>query len=271
MLLVDGFSLGAWLAAFLVYGTLRSQALLRKAHRTNREQLRQLEAAHAELYRSSVQAMGYAALTERTRLARDIHDGLGHRLTSLIVQLQALRLTIGRDATKSAEMVEDLLDTARQGMQEVRMAVKEWSDDDSRLGAAALKGLVSQTEARTRLAIRYEERELLTPWPEEHGIILYRVLQEALTNILKHAEAKQAVVRVEEAGRELTLTVRDDGSYRAQEPLEPGFGLRGMKERCEAAGGRLVFRALSPHGLELETRLPLAHDDEGERYHDRTG
>lgn len=257
MMLVDGLSYGALAAAVLMYMTIRNQSLLREAHRTNRKQLERLEAAYSELQQTSVQAMGYAALTERTRLARDIHDGLGHQMTSLIIQLQALKLMIPKDPAAAANSVDDMLKVARKGMDEVRLAVKEWSDDEKGLGPIALKGLISQVEAHSSVRIQYKEIGPIGQWPVECSAILYRILQEALTNILKHADANRVEVAVEEENEHVKLLITDDGHFSSEKPLHFGFGLSGMIERCKAAGGSVVFSANSPNGLQIQAMIPL--------------
>jgi signal transduction histidine kinase len=257
MMLVDKVSYGALIAAVLMYIAVRNQSLLREAHRTNRKQLEQLNTAYSELQQTSVQAMGYAALTERTRLARDIHDGFGHQMTSLIVQLQALKLMIPQDPAGAANSVDETLKVARKGMDEVRLAVKEWSDDEKGLGPIALKGLVSQIEANSMVQIQYKEIGPIGGWPVECSVILYRILQEALTNILKHADAKQVNIVVEEENEHVKLLITDDGYFSDEKPLNFGFGLNGMIERCKSAGGSIVFSANSPNGLKIQAVIPL--------------
>jgi signal transduction histidine kinase len=257
MMLVDKVSYGALIAAVLMYIAVRNQSLLREAHQMNRKQLEQLNTAYSELQQTSVQAMGYAALTERTRLARDIHDGFGHQMTSLIVQLQALKLMIPQDPAGAANSVDEILKVARKGMDEVRLAVKEWSDDEKGLGPIALKGLVSQIEANSILRIVYKEIGPIGEWPVECSVILYRILQEALTNILKHADAKQVDIVVEEESEHVKLLITDDGYFSDEKPLNFGFGLNGMIERCKSAGGSIVFSANSPNGLKIQAVIPL--------------
>lgn len=257
MMIVDGFSYGALLAAILLYVTLHYHSLLREAQRTNERQLEQLGAAYSELQQYSIQAMGYAALTERTRLARDIHDGLGHQLTSLIIQLQALRLMIPQDPIAAANRVDELLKVARKGMEEIRLAVKEWSEDETGLGPIALKGLVSQTEANSLLRIDYQEAGPLSEWSVESSVILYRILQEALTNILKHAEANHVSILLKEDEEHVKLTIVDDGQFSGETALNFGFGLSGMMERCKSAGGSLTFSPNAPTGLRIEAVIPL--------------
>jgi signal transduction histidine kinase len=86
--------------------------------------------------------MRYAALEERTRLAREIHDGIGHQLTSLIVQLQALEIMLPNNPEDASRAVTQMLGISRRAMAEVRLAVREWSSDEMGLGLVALKGLV---------------------------------------------------------------------------------------------------------------------------------
>lgn len=257
MMMVDEVSFGALFAAILMYIAVRNQSLLRIAHQTNQKQLAQLNAAYSELQQTSIQAMGYAALTERTRLAREIHDGLGHQMTSLIVQLQALKLMIPNDPVTAANNVDELLKVARTGMEEVRLAVREWSEDEKGLGPIALKGLVSQVEAHSRLRMIYKEVGPLSEWPVERSVILYRILQEALTNILKHADANQVNILLEEKYKQVKLIISDDGHFSSEKTLKFGFGLSGMIERCKAVGGSIQFTPNSPHGLKIEAVVPL--------------
>ncbi|WP_170105094.1 sensor histidine kinase [Desmospora activa] len=257
MMMIDQLSVGALFAAVLMYFAVRNQSLLRLAHQTNQKQLAQLNAAYSELQQTSIQAMGYAALTERTRLAREIHDGLGHQMTSLIVQLQALKLMIPNDPVTATNNVDELLKVARTGMEEVRLAVREWSEDEKGLGPIALKGLVSQVKANSRLQMKYKEIGPLSEWPVERSVILYRVLQEALTNILKHADANQVHIYLEEKNKHVKLIISDDGHFSSEKTLTIGFGLGGMMERCKAVGGSIQFTPNSPHGLKIEAVIPL--------------
>ncbi|KON88124.1 hypothetical protein AF332_15785 [Sporosarcina globispora] len=257
MMMLDKVSYGALAAAVLMYFAVRNQSLLRDAHRTNQKQLAQLNASYSELQQTSVQAMGYAALTERTRLAREIHDGLGHQMTSLIVQLQALKLMIPRDPAAASKNIDELLKVARKGMVEIRLAVKEWSEEEKGHGSIALKGLVSQFEANSLIRIEYKEIGSITEWTVERSVIFYRILQEALTNILKHSGANKVNVLLEEENGHVKLIITDDGHFSGDKPLDLGFGLRGMIERCKSAGGNILFTPNTPHGLRIEAVIPL--------------
>jgi signal transduction histidine kinase len=247
-----------------VYLGIRSIRIRQDAYRTSQRHLyelneahRELQEAHAELQEASVYSMRYAALEERTRLAREIHDGIGHQLTSLIVQLQALEIMLPGDPEKASELVSQLLQISRQTMAEIRLAVREWSDDEMGLGLIALKGLISQTQARSTIQFSFIQESEITEWPIEISIVLYRVLQESLTNILRHSNAVSVEVRIKETNDKLALTISDNGQYTGDTPLTPGFGIKGIIERCKLQGGTCNIIPERPNGLRIEVILPI--------------
>jgi signal transduction histidine kinase len=250
--------------ALTLYVSVRAINIYKEAHRASQRHLEALDAAHeelrqahAELQEASALSMRYAALTERARLAREMHDGLGHQLTSLIVQLQALQVMLANEPERASDEVQAILRVAREAMAEIRHAASEWREDESGLGPVALQGLVSQTAARSRLALAFRTHGAISEWPVEMSVALYRILQEALTNIMRHAHATSATVTLEERDRRVILTVTDDGDYTASAGLTPGFGLRGVMERSEALGGSCALSPATPHGLILRITLPL--------------
>jgi signal transduction histidine kinase len=251
--------------AIILYVCIRAINSLKEAYRLSQLHLQELNEAHRELQQmhealqeAGVHSMRYAALAERTRLARDMHDGLGHQLTSLIVQLQALEIMLPGDPVQAANAVPGMLEAARQAMAEVRQAVGAWREDESGLGLAALKGLVSQSVANAHLALEFQQDDDLSDWSVEASVTLYRILQEALTNIMRHAEATTASIQVQERNQQVILTVSDNGRYTENRPLTPGFGIRGIMERSQALGGSCTFAQNRPHGLRLRVTLPNA-------------
>ncbi len=242
-----------WLAIVL-YICIRAINIYKEAYRLSQQHVKELDEAHRELQQTytalqeaSVHSVRYAALTERTRLARDMHDGLGHQLTSLIVQLQALEIMLPGDPQRAAETVPAMLSVARQAIAEVRQAAREWSEneDEHRLGLAALKSLVSQSAAHSSLALEFQQDDDLSDWPVEVSVALYRILQEALTNIMRHAEATTVTIQVQERDQQVVVTISDNGRYTANMEISPGFGLKGIKERSQALGGSctLVYQS----------------------------
>ena len=254
----------AWIAlpvVFALYMSIRALNLYKASDRLNRESLERLRQTYAELQAATVQSMRYAALAERTRLAREIHDGLGHRLTSLIVQLQTLELMLPGDPERAAQAIKPMLEVSRQAMAEVRLAVETWREDESGLGLAALQGLISQFSTYTPLDLEIESEGEFSEWPVGVSAELYRILQEALTNVLRHAQAQKAYVRIQEKDERVFLSVSDDGRYTGAAGLIPGFGLQGIQERCQSLGGFLRLDQNGPHGLSLEIAIPLKQPD----------
>src|SRR6266566_5624626 len=254
-----------------LYFCVRAINKYKEAHRLSQlhvqlldEAHQELQQTHAALQEASVHSMRYAALAERTRLARDMHDGLGHQLTSLIVQLQALEIMLPGDPAQAANAVPAMLEIARKAMAEIRLAVRDWSEDESGLGLIALKGLVSQSAAHSHLALEFHQDDDLSDLAVEMSVALYRILQEALTNIMRHAEETLASIQVQERYQQVILTVSDNGHYTEHTPLTPGFGIKGIMERSQSLGGSCTISQNQPHGLKLQVMLPntlLAQDD----------
>lgn len=217
----------------------------------------ELQRAHRELEEATVRSLRYAVSEERTRIARDIHDSIGHGLTSVIVQMQALPFMIQANPAEAEQALGTVLDVARNCLTEVRNVVHRMARDDAGLGLAALKSLAKLVQEQSRLDIRFEVSGEVSPWSPEVSETLYRVLQEALTNVIRHADASAVEIRVQESGRELTMRVQDNGPFLDEAPPAAGFGMSGMKARCEAVGGSLAVRTRKPHGIELEATVPL--------------
>ncbi|MEK4258711.1 sensor histidine kinase [Paenibacillus odorifer] len=263
--LIYSLSLSGFLGLLCVILVARSIKIRRDAHyltTLHLEELnkthKELEATHNELQEAMVHSVRYAALEERTRLASEIHDGLGHQLTSLIVQLQALQIMQVNDPKRAAESTSQLITIARQAMAEVRVAVKEWSNDEMGLGLVALKGLVAQTQSRSSIHFKLNQKSEVTEWPIETSIVLYRVLQESLTNVLRHSNATIASIDIEEVNDTIYLTVTDNGVTAKEEPLNLGYGLNGVTKRCKASGGYCFFSSIEPHGFRLQAVVPVA-------------
>lgn len=232
-----------------------------------------LQQAHEELEQATVQSLRYAVLEERSRIARDIHDSIGHRLTSVIVQLQALPYVLKSDPTESERIVRTVLEVARSCLQEVRAVVHEMGTDESGAGIVSLRSLVQQTSAvpgtpKISLNIEGEETNRQQEWPPQVAAALYRCLQEALTNTIRHAQAHQVEITVQQSEGELMLIYRDDGILKPGEPLQEGFGLGGIRKRCRDVGGECRIEAQEPHGIAIHIALPLEIDrDKGDEQH----
>lgn len=221
-----------------------------------------LQEAHRELEQATVQSLRYAVLEERGRIARDLHDSIGHRLTSVIVQLQALPYVLKNDSEESERIVRTVLEVARSCMQEVRSVVHAMGTDESGAGLISLRSLIQQTAkmpgAPTVTLNVIDEGSSTSPeWTPEIAATLYRCVQEALTNTIRHAEAESVEITIESRPSEVSLRYADDGKLQPGEPLREGFGLGGIRKRCRNVGGSCEIFAQAPQGIVIEIGLPL--------------
>jgi signal transduction histidine kinase len=198
-----------------------------------------------------------AAANERNRMAREIHDTLGHYLTVIHVQLEAARAVLGHDPERGMLAVSRAQALAKDGLAAVRQSVKALREEGSVDGIAEqLASLVdSARDERFRAALTISG----TPRPVSAAVALalHRTMLEALTNVRKHAEA--ANVDIALAFRDdgvVQLRVHDDGKGAVQETVGTGFGLRGIRERAEQLKGRASYRMAPNQGFTLEIELP---------------
>ncbi|WP_165279957.1 sensor histidine kinase [Paenibacillus protaetiae] len=223
---------------------------------------RKLQAAQSELEHAAMQSMRYAVMEERNRIARDIHDSVGHQLTSVIVQLQALPYALQSNKEETMQIARNVLLVAKQCLQEVRGVVHARGGDQAGTGLIALRALVRQASAASGIPIEWKAPDGGEEWPAEQSAVLYYCLQEALTNMIRHSEASKAVVAVEQLDGEVRMVVRDNGLFAGGDGWAEGFGLNGMKQRCREAGGSCRVTAVHPHGMEIAIQLPLETEKE---------
>ncbi|HEX6057059.1 MAG TPA: sensor histidine kinase [Intrasporangium sp.] len=214
----------------------------------------ELAVANAQLRDLSAQAEELATMRERTRVARDIHDGLGHHLTVVGMQVQAARAVLARDPTKADGLLRQAEDQARQALTSVRESVAALREArPAEPLSDQLRRLVAESAAAglpTTVEVEGGERRLA----RDVQVALYRAAQEGLTNARKHANAHSAVVRLAYLPDLVRLEVRDDG--RGLGRSSDGFGLIGIRERAERLGGSLTIESTPGTGVAVRVELP---------------
>ncbi|WP_046728671.1 sensor histidine kinase [Streptomyces humi] len=194
-----------------------------------------------------------AALAERARIAREIHDVLAHSLSAQMVHLEAARLLIerGADREQILERVVAARGMARDGLAETRQALSALRGELTPL-EDFLTELVGSTDG-AEVTVTGERRAL----PAEASQTVRRVAQEALTNVRKHAHGARVRVRLAYSEHEVTLDVRDSGGRPGElTGAGGGYGLLGMRERAELLGGSLEA-ARDDEGFEVRLRVPV--------------
>ncbi len=195
---------------------------------------------------------------ERRRLRRDLHDGLGAQLAGLNVQAGTLRRLIPRDPAAADELVVELREELRAAIADIRRLVYDLRPpalDDLGL-VAALHQLAERYGAEGgQLRVLVEAPEDLGHLPAAVEVAVYRIMQEALTNVVRHAQTKTCVVRLA-VDEDVTLDVVDDG-VGIPAGRAAGVGLYSMRERAAELGGSCVVESISGGGTRVMVRLPL--------------
>ena len=246
----------SWPLAFVVgICTLAVESMKKQVE--TQELLTELESAHAELKRYAEQARELAVSEERNRLAREIHDSVGHHLTVVNVQLEAASKLLSRDPGRAAEAVARAKGAASEALSEARRAVRALRPGavERRAGLRALDDVVREFRD-SGVAVSFEVTGEGRPLPRETELVLYRTLQEGLTNAFKHSGAGRVDVRLDTRGERVRLSVMDDGRGVGGEPVG-GFGLSGLRERVEAARGVMRAGDAPGGGFALEVELPV--------------
>jgi signal transduction histidine kinase len=226
--------------------------------------LRDLETANAELTRQAERVKMLAIAEERSRIAREVHDSLGHHLTAINLQLQNAERFAERDPERSWQKVREARASTLLALAEVRRSVRALKPSAlaEQNGVAALSALArSFAGAGPEVTFRVVGQERLLA--EATELVLYRALQEGLTNAAKHATARKVAVELTFEPDVVRLTIADDGAGAPDGFLDGGFGLPALRERVEARGGTLLTGNRPEGGFRLEVSLP--DDAEPER------
>jgi signal transduction histidine kinase len=239
--------------------------------RTSRARARALDERAGALQEQSDQLMhrraadvARAAAEERARIARDMHDVLAHAVAVMVVQAEAGPVVVRSDPDRAERTFDTIAEAGRDAMVQLRAMLgilKGEQDAGVRVppsGVAAVAGLVAQLD-RTSLRAGLCSEGQPHPLPAVAEVAAYRIVQEALTNVVKHAGAELVTVRLAWKDTDLVITVSDDGRGRADawaRSAVDGHGLIGIRERAAACGGVAHAGPAPGGGFQLTARLP---------------
>ena len=247
------FNVVYFVAAYLFGSTAWLAARRQHEVELQTEALRQSQADLAE----------QAVLQERVRIARELHDVVAHHVAVMGVQAAASRRVMDRDPDKAKTALAAVEQTARTAVEELQrlLVVLRATDDPRHAEHSAGHGL-DQVETLLRgareanLAVTYQVFGDEVPLPDSVSLAVYRILQEALTNTIKHGRASIVDVRIRYLNHEIEVDVTDDGRA-APGTSGSGLGLIGMRERVSAHDGVLETGARDGGGFRVRARLPL--------------
>jgi signal transduction histidine kinase len=228
--------------------------------RTRRAYLRELEDKAVRLEREREESARRAAAEEQSRMARELHDVIAHGVSVMVLQASGGREVIDADPTRAREALRSIEETGREALTELRRLLGVADERAASLapqpGLPQLETLVDQVRgAGLPVALEFEGPHGDVPAGVE--LSAYRVVQEALTNTLRHAFARQAWVFVRRRDDELEVEVLDDGAGPPPQATTGGHGLVGMRERVGLFGGELQAGQRIDGGFRVRARFPL--------------
>lgn len=231
-----------------------------------------LEIAHSQLAETAAQEQELAVLRERTRLAREMHDTLGHALVLVSVKLEAAQRLRERDPQRCDHELEVTKEIVRDSMKELRASIANLRSPalEREPACRALSRYAREMAQRGDLRVSYDLHPDIEGLPEPVEETLWKVGQEALANIEKHAQARNVLLHISRQDSQVLMKIQDDGvglpadlCQRAKEDTDSyespsgHYGLNGMQERVKNMRGQLAIHSRREHGTTIEITLPL--------------
>ncbi len=248
-----------WIAVLLVSGlvVLFLHLLVEAALKEHRGQV-QLADANERLRRYALKVEELAAVQERNRIARELHDALGHSLTAFSIHLEAALRLLESDPERAKALLSELKLLNATALQDVRESVAALRADplQGRPLAVAIADLVAEFQHSTGIEPEFDIAVKQT-LPRELSFAVYRIIQESLTNICKYAAATEVSIAIDRTDRHLKVAIADNGRGFELSQNKTGFGLQGMQERALALAGQLNVVTAPGRGCRVEAILPL--------------
>ena len=214
--------------------------------------------ANRRLREYALKIENQATLQERNRIAREIHDSVGHYLTAQSIQLENTAVFLESDRLKAANHLEKARQLGKNALTNIRASVAALRQD--RTGERSLEveieELIAEFQSNMNIAIA-SKVVLISLLPAEVNTTLYRIAQEALTNIAKHSQANKVKLHLEQTAQKVTLSIHDNGCGFDKNNNTTGFGLQGMKERTAALNGKFMLNSSLNQGCRIDVEIPL--------------
>jgi len=227
-----------------------------------REHRAALAEANQKLAQYAAATEQLAVSQERNRLARELHDTLAHSLSGAAVQLEAVQALWDVKPGEARQMLDQALEVTQSGLTEARRALHSLRASPLEdLGLAlAISDMAKSTAARANLRLELDAQNHIENLPPEVEQCIYRVAQEAMANVARHAEAASLRVTLRHDSRALTLTIADDGNgFNLAEVNDTRYGLKGLHERAEMIGASLQVDSTS--GTTIRLIVPIHKGD----------
>lgn len=200
-------------------------------------------------------------LEERNAIARKIHDSIGHSITGSIIQLRAALLLAEKDAVKTKRIIETVIDVLDKGMESIRETLGNIKPQTGQMGVNRLKELLDEFTQRTSIITTFVHDRSIDALSGLQWRVIIENTTEALTNSLKHSGCGKIEVSLKSLNKMIKCEIRDNG--RGASVIKKGIGLKGIEERCEEAGGKVIIDGSK--GFSIIMLFPVKEDDGLER------
>ena len=204
---------------------------------------RELLDTHKQLKQYVDEVNRLNVVEERNRIARDIHDTLGHNMTALIMQLQMAEHLIKEDIPRAEELLANAAKTAKNSMTGIREVVETLRGAESPIPSEAIGSMIKEFSEKTGVTIKFQIIEESTTQVTTANLALYRIIQEALTNAIRHGKATEISVSLNYTVDSIGFQVTDNGI--GADVVKEGYGLKGIRERVKAFGGTIEFGSIN--------------------------
>ena len=204
-------------------------------------------------------------LRERNRISRDIHDSVGHSLSTIVIQLQAIERLVAQDPPRAAEMAQTLGQFGRESLEKIRLALRELKPETYSAYELVLMldELCRQTEKLSRLKIYFRYSGEIRQIGQDQGQTLYWVTKEFLTNSTRHGQAEQVSLHLHFKAKELVYNLEDDGvGVDDAADIKMGIGMKGMRERVYESQGTWSWHSMPQKGFHMKIVMPLISESD---------
>ena len=214
--------------------------------------------ANRRLREYALKIENQATLEERNRIAREIHDSVGHYLTAQSIQLENAAVFLNQDRSKAASHLAKARQLGKDALINIRASVATLRQNQGleRSLENNINKLIKDFQSNTSIAIA-SKVILVSALPTEVKIALYRIVQEALTNIAKHSQATKVKLHLEQTSKKVILSIQDNGCGFNRNNNTTGFGLKGIEERVFALNGKLVINSSLDNGCQIDIEIPV--------------
>ena len=198
-----------------------------------------LDKAHKELVNSNNKLERLTRIEVKNSIAREIHDALGHDMVGLIMEIEMADILIKQNKDAAKEMLVQAKISARNGMKTIRQVVETLRDESEYIISETIEEMIENFSKRLKLNIDVDLDKSIYDYSKKIHDILYRLIQECLTNSLKHGDATHIVIKLKDHYDKITFEISDNGKGNVE--IKEGFGIKGMRERISMLNGKLII------------------------------